>query len=460
MEIGLFSLKFLNLFGRLLSQIFRLFAGFFRIVFGGLAAKILTKIYYGIFRLKQNGLTGKSIGSILRRRLIYLFIIIITGLSVGASLLSSTTSGATTMKISKTVMANLVPTEFGVLPDEDLIEETATPGNILTAGKEKYIDTSCTLDKNTGLIPAENLDQNNFLTFNDGGDMIFKPMITSTGGASSSGSNNAFIPQRTEIVYYTVGIGDTISTIAHKFGLTTNTILWANNLSSLSLIRPGDTLTILPYSGVLYTVKAGDTVAKIADKYGVDSDKILSCNTLGNSLKAGQKIVVPGARKISETVAISKPVPETTTNSNANSNYTSGLSVIRDFIKAPSASTSGGSKMCWPTVGHTITQYFSWHHPAIDIANHIGTPVYAADAGTVIFAGWATGYGNSIVIDHGNGIKTRYGHASKLFVSVGDTVQKCENIMAMGSTGWSTGPHVHFEVMVNNVKYNPLNYVR
>ena len=116
--------------------------------------------------------------------------------------------------------------------------------------------------------------------------------------------------------------------------------------------------------------------------------------------------------------------------------------------------------MAWPTVGARITQYFSWRHVGVDIANKTGTPLYAADAGVVEFAGWATGYGNSIVINHGGGKKTRYGHASKLFVKVGDEVEKGENIAAMGSTGWSTGPHLHFEVMINGAKYNPLNYIR
>ena len=116
--------------------------------------------------------------------------------------------------------------------------------------------------------------------------------------------------------------------------------------------------------------------------------------------------------------------------------------------------------MNWPTVGHRITQYYSWRHRAVDIANKTGTSIYAADAGTINVVGWGKGYGNQIVINHGGGKKTRYAHLSKFYVKRGQKVGKGETIAAMGSTGWSTGPHVHFEVIINGKKYNPLNYTK
>jgi murein DD-endopeptidase MepM/ murein hydrolase activator NlpD len=118
--------------------------------------------------------------------------------------------------------------------------------------------------------------------------------------------------------------------------------------------------------------------------------------------------------------------------------------------------------MIWPTPGRRITQYYSWSHQGLDIGDKIGTPLYAADDGVVIIAqgGWNGGYGNTILLDHGGGKRTRYGHASKLFVKVGDEVKKGETIAAMGSTGRSTGPHLHFEVLVNGTRYNPLNYIK
>lgn len=353
--------------------------------------------------------------------------------------------GAMETKIPKTVMSNLVKTEFSSLQNEELIEETSSLNNIIAASKDRYVDNSCVLPKQSIINSTDEVNNDDSILFSENNDLVFKPQLNIATGANAGD----VLTTRTEIIYYTVQNGDTVSTIARRFGLTVNTILWANNLTAFSLIRPGDRLTILPYSGVLYTVKKGDTLAKISQKYGVELEKILSCNTLGNSLATGQKLVIPGAKKINDAVATKRP---------ASNSYT-GISIIKDLIKNPSVKVSG-NKMAWPTVGTRITQYFSWRHTGLDIANKTGTPLYAADAGVVEFAGWATGYGNSIVINHGGGKKTRYGHASKLFVKVGDEVEKGENIAAMGSTGWSTGPHLHFEVIINGAKYNPLNYIR
>lgn len=357
-------------------------------------------------------------------------------------------AGAMELKVPKTVMSNLIKTDFSALQNEELIEETFSQNSILTAGQDKYVDDSCALEKSTATNQDEELSSNDLALFDSNNDLVFKPQLL-PGDNNSNGSGDTE-NTRKEIIYYAVQNGDTVSTIARSFGITVNTILWANNLTSFSLIRPGDRLAILPYSGVLYTVKKGDTLARIAQTYDVELEKILSCNTLGNSLSVGQKIVVPGAKKITSTVA-SRP----TTSSQ------SGISVIKNLIKNPTVKSSG-NKMAWPTVGNRISQYFSWRHTGLDIANKVGTPIYAADSGTVIIAqgGWNGGYGNTIVIDHGGGKKTRYGHASKLFVKVGDEVEKGENIAAMGSTGRSTGSHLHFEVIISGGKYNPLNYIR
>jgi murein DD-endopeptidase MepM/ murein hydrolase activator NlpD len=137
-----------------------------------------------------------------------------------------------------------------------------------------------------------------------------------------------------------------------------------------------------------------------------------------------------------------------------------GVSVIKDLVN-PSAKPST-TKLAWPTSATRITQYFSWRHPGLDLAAKVGTPLYAAESGKVTISqgGYNGGYGNTIVIDHGGGMKTRYGHASKLYVKVGDTVERGEVIAAMGSTGRSTGSHLHFEVIINGTKYNPLSYIR
>ena len=355
--------------------------------------------------------------------------------------------------ISKTVLSKIITTEFGDSIDEQLIEETATPNSILTANQEKYLDNTCAVSKQPGLIDETAVEDNSWLTFNNEGDAILKPKITALNTNNNNGTPAETAPsQRTSITYYTIQMGDTISTIARKFNISINTILWANNLNSSGFIKPGNQLTILPYSGIVYTVKSGDTLSEIATKFNIDTAKILSCNNLGNSLKIGQKIIVPGAKQLAEATPITTSRP---------SNYT-GISIIKDIIKSPSTQKVSGGRMIWPTQGHNITQYYSWRHTGVDIANHIGTPVYAAESGTVVIAatGWNGGYGNTIVIDHGNGIKTRYGHSSRLLVSVGDEVEKGQEIMLMGSTGNSTGPHLHFEVLINGAHTNPLNYIR
>jgi len=429
----------LRLIGILLDKVFRLIAGFFRLFFKIFFYKILVKIYYQIFRFKKTYTDPRAPLELIKGKMIYFFVFGLCLILIFSNIISWHKISAVETRIHKTVIANLVQSEFGSLEDEELIEEISTPGSLTMAGKEKYLDDSCSLNKESTLITSEPLEDIDLLALDIEGDIILKPKIISTTALSGG-----VVPQRTEIIYYTVQIGDTVSTIARKFNITVNTVLWANNLSAFSLIRPGDQLMILPYSGLLYTVKSGDTVSRIAKTYKIEEDKILSCNDLSGGLKAGQKIILPGASKIT-TVA-------------KTSSYT-GISAITNLVKAPSSS-GGSDKMLWPTVGHRITQYYSWRHTGLDIGNKTGTPIYAADAGTVEFAGWSTGYGYNVLINHGGGIKTRYAHASKLFVKSGDRVDRGENIMAMGSTGWSTGPHLHFEVIINGKKYNPLNYIK
>jgi murein DD-endopeptidase MepM/ murein hydrolase activator NlpD len=273
-----------------------------------------------------------------------------------------------------------------------------------------------------------------------GGNAIVKPGLAATTRGQRP---------RESVIDYLVLSGDTISTIAAQFGISVNTILWENNLSAYSLIRPGDKLSILPMTGISLSVKRGDTLASIAAKYGVEPNVILEANSLtgGEKLAVSQKLIIPGGRQIN--VAVSSQVARVTPT----------VSIL-DLFKPENLKSITSNKLAWPTVGARITQYYSWSHHAIDIANPIGTPIYACDAGVIEVAGWGTGYGNQIVINHGGGVKSRYGHMSKFLVSKGDTVTKGQAIGLMGSTGNATGPHVHFEYIINNIKVNPLNYLK
>jgi murein DD-endopeptidase MepM/ murein hydrolase activator NlpD len=258
-------------------------------------------------------------------------------------------------------------------------------------------------------------------------------------GASSVG------PTRTKILEYTVEEGDSLGIIARKFGLNTVTILWENNLNSWSVIRPGQTLRILPGDGISYKVKSGDTVARLATKYSVPAAAIMDANGIVESvgLQVGDVLVLPGAKP---------PAPP-------RPKYTPPAST---YVPPASSGAVSDSGMIWPAGVHRITQYWGPRHTGVDIAGPMRTPIYAAADGVVIASGWNSGgYGNMTIIDHGNGLFTRYGHATRNLTSVGDKVTQGQVIALMGSTGRSTGPHLHFEVMTGDIHHrvNPLKYV-
>jgi murein DD-endopeptidase MepM/ murein hydrolase activator NlpD len=248
---------------------------------------------------------------------------------------------------------------------------------------------------------------------------------------------------RDSILDYQVQEGDTVASIANKFGISADTIRWENSLSG-DKIKVGDTLKILPVTGVAHTVASGDTVYSIAKKYDVDPQVIVDFpfNTFTNDetfeLAIGQTVIVPDGVMPNGVAATPRP---------------------RQMTPNAGAVTASG-QFVWPTQG-VITQYFSWYHPAIDIANPAEPLDVAADSGTVIHAGWdTTGYGNMVMIDHHNGFKTLYAHLSQIMVVVGQTVGKGQVIGKMGSTGHSTGPHTHFEIILNGVHVNPLSYLK
>jgi len=249
---------------------------------------------------------------------------------------------------------------------------------------------------------------------------------------------------RSEIVEYTVEQGDTVSTIAEKFGVSVDTIIWENNLKSVKDIKDGQVLRILPVTGVLYKVKRGDTIYTIAKTLQVDPQVIVDWpyNSFANDetfvLAVGQTLIVPDGIKPKETP----------------------IAPRRIYATIPGAGLGTG-QFVWPTNG-TITQYFSWYHKALDIANHAAPDILAADGGTVILAGWNNvwSYGNHIIIDHGNGYQTLYAHLSQVFVSVGQKVARGQTIGKMGSTGRSTGTHLHFEIRVGGSGQNPLNFLK
>lgn len=271
---------------------------------------------------------------------------------------------------------------------------------------------------------------------------INQDALASSAGRESSGS----IAPRTEILTYTVQPGDTLSSIAEEFGISLNTLLWANDLTVRSTIRPGGELTILPVSGVLYTVRSGDTLSRIAAQYDVAQSEILNFNGIdGSTLSIGEQLILPGATPRSS----ARPVTTTA----------SVVSTSRPSSSVSSAAPSS-ARMVWPTDLRVITQYYGWNHTGLDVDCHFTNDNYAADAGVVTFVGWKGGYGYTVEIDHGSGLMTRYAHHASLYVTNGQSVARGQAIGRCGTTGRSTGTHLHFEVIANGRFRNPLEYIR
>lgn len=249
---------------------------------------------------------------------------------------------------------------------------------------------------------------------------------------------------RDRIEEYKVQEGDTVSNIAEKFGVSIETILWQNNLTKNAKIKPGDTIQVIPVTGISHKVQKGDTVYSIAKKYDTSPQGMVDFpfNTFSNDetfeLAIGQTIIVPGGIKPADQPSAPR---------------------IQNITPNAGTVVASGS-FVWPTNG-TISQNFAWYHKGVDIANRASPEVLAADSGTVSYSGClAYGYGCHVIINHNNGSKTLYGHLQKLYVEVGQGVARGNAIGRMGSTGRSTGTHLHFEVIQNGVYLNPLSVLR
>lgn len=250
---------------------------------------------------------------------------------------------------------------------------------------------------------------------------------------------------RSEIVNYTVQKGDTLSGIAKKFGVSEDTIKWQNDLTDDS-ITVGDSLQILPVTGIAHKVTSGDTIYTIAKKYSSNPQAIVDFpfNDFADpqtfSLVVGQTIIVPdGVQPQAAPVYIARRGPTTT---------------------SPRAVSGAG--FSWPVQG-TMNQYYSWYHRAVDLGAPLGTPVVAAQSGTVseaIAGGWNYGYGTHVIISGDNGYQTLYAHMSSLNVSSGQKVTAGSTVVGwVGLTGRTTGPHLHFEVRSGGNFYDPLSFL-
>jgi len=280
------------------------------------------------------------------------------------------------------------------------------------------------------------------------GDGSLKPNITLVDTKKPSVVTQEASGAGEEVLYYNVKPGDTVLAIAEKFGLQPETLMWSNSLieQNPDRLSIGDQLRILPVNGVLHVVKRGDTLSSIAEKYEANMQDIVAyaANEMTDAdaaLAIGKEIVVPGGTK-----------PFVATSVGASTAYS---------VQRPSGALAGSGNFSWPTAGY-VSQGYWGGHPAVDIAGWLGAPVTAADAGYVVLAGggWNSGYGNYVIVDHGNGFSTLYAHLNSVFVTPGETVSRGQQVGTMGNTGNSTGPHLHFEIRYDGVSYNPSGYLK
>ncbi|MEX0909741.1 MAG: peptidoglycan DD-metalloendopeptidase family protein [Candidatus Paceibacterota bacterium] len=262
------------------------------------------------------------------------------------------------------------------------------------------------------------------ISFSQGGgdvEVIDVSALKSNQGPSDGGGEKIASKKSGNVSLYTVREGDSIGLIAEMFEVSTNTIIWANDITN-STINPGDSLIILPMSGVRHRVKGGDSVGSIANKYSADVDEIRDFNDMSTEdvLVTGEFINIPDG-EVEE--VISKP--------QAKSVAVASNSLIRPI--------SGGVK----------TQGIHGYN-AVDLAAPVGTPVLASASGTVLTAkadgGWNGGYGNYVIIKHANGVQTLSAHFGSVIVGSGQMVVQGQTLGYIGMTGKTTGPHVHFEV--------------
>ena len=299
---------------------------------------------------------------------------------------------------------------------------------------------------------------------------VFESQSMLSHGVPRQASLHTDLPSRPrfEVVQYTVQTGDSVFSVADKFGLKPESILWANQSvlgDNPHNLRPGQVLTILPVDGAYHRWSAADGLNAVAKFFNVSPEDILSFP--GNHLKpeevgdwsnpnipAGSWLIIPGGRR----EFVSWSVPEIPRD-DPEVGKILGTGTCDVIPEGP----VGSGIFIWPADAHFLSGYeFSpnANHFGVDIDGEQGDPVYAVDSGVIVYAGWNDwGYGNMIVVNHGNDWQTLYAHLSDLFVNCGQTVWQGSVIGAIGATGSASGSHLHFEMMYKGTKINPLAYL-
>lgn len=285
--------------------------------------------------------------------------------------------------------------------------------------------------------------QDKVITHDELVDIIDGEALSAEMGAGGTLADVLDIPETETISLYVVSTGDTVAAVAKKFGVSENTVRWANNLTKKDVLHVGQNLAILPITGVKHKVQKGDTFATIAKKYQADAADIAEYNGFekGDILVTGSIIIVPDGQ-VTEVKKVTDKKTGITKTVKVPGTGVSGVSAEKGYYSRPVVLTGN------PRIRKT--QGFHDRYNAVDVGAPIGTPVLAMADGKVIVtksvSGWNGGYGGIIIVQHGNGSQTLYAHLSSIQVSVGQLVSRGSKIGEVGSTGRSTGPHLHFEI--------------
>jgi murein DD-endopeptidase MepM/ murein hydrolase activator NlpD len=340
-----------------------------------------------------------------------------------------------------------------VLAYDRFINNNAATSNLLKASKAESADgdtsTSAKVTGAIALAPLANM-----------------PAATDFGIVRQT-SLDTIIPTRprVDVITYTVQTGESLFSIADKFGIKPETILWGNYdilKDNPHLLKPDQVLNILPVNGTYYEWHENDNLNAVADFFQTDVEKIIEYP--GNhidltALQEGQPAIEPGTWLIvtDGKRALKDWGPPAISRSNPASARYYGAGHCGSIYEG----AIGNGTFIWPTTDRTISGYtFSAIHPAVDIGGSIGNAIFATDSGVVVYAGWSDyGYGYLIVIDHGNGWQSAYAHLSAVSVGCGQSVSQGMVIGGLGSTGNSSGPHLHFELVINGGKVNPLDFI-
>lgn len=290
--------------------------------------------------------------------------------------------------------------------------------------------------------------------------------LMKTASIGQQGSRLAY----SEGIVHTVKDGESLQKLSERYGVSVETIRWANGLAAGTPIRPGQELLVLPVDGVVHVVRRGQTIGRIAQLYDISIETIERQNAIkGGFIVAGEELIIPGGKPLIASAAVAAVNPTLRfADALPSKAITLQLNVPGGTPRpgiAPSVSAVLSQTLLQlPCANCLITQGFRPGHYAVDIQTRGGGPIFAAEEGTVIRAdyGWQGGYGNVIEVDHGNGLVTLYAHNKKLYVGVGDRVKRGQVIAEMGNSGLVHGPtgiHIHFEVRMNGVKKNPMLYI-